>query len=297
MNLLHFVIGILFATSTAQATTTLQTNETLRHAENEMYSYKLITSKNAVLCKHMTAVYNERFRHPLERGNKPYSLSGTTPMLFGVRYDNMFERLAGVAYDKGITWDILLSKYPSSPEYDAIRWREGRYLGGFPGDESRQYRPFLVAEIDIDKDEQVDELIKTNFMTRKTLSEGVGSSYGGEDSLTIFYSGGLDLNRLDLDALFSPNTNTTKSRAYDLQLGQQMRPFLYRGTVYIAAYEQSWAPSKRVSRFPSAEFMNIYRVTRQLKDASSDAATGVTSVDEICQIQMHSHPIPTRYLP
>jgi hypothetical protein len=67
---------------------------------------------------------------------------------------------AGVAHDSQMTLQMSFSALPTSPEFDAIHWREGRIDLGAPVGES----PALIAEFDLDNDNRPELVVKSGFM-------------------------------------------------------------------------------------------------------------------------------------
>jgi hypothetical protein len=60
-----------------------------------------------------------------------------------------FPRLPGVEHDYKATVAMLASRMPSSPEFDAVQWKEGRAIFGEPpesaGPQNATVMPILVA--------------------------------------------------------------------------------------------------------------------------------------------------------
>ena len=92
---------------------TLRTEKTITKNEPR-YRYMLERGEDKALCPHMTQVFNDKFKTPWY---KSWLKLESDPILFGLPYSKQFERLPGVAYDKHSTFDMLLVKYPTSPEF------------------------------------------------------------------------------------------------------------------------------------------------------------------------------------
>jgi hypothetical protein len=192
--------------------------------DGDSYRYLLEDGKQARVCRHMQHVYNEKFRQPWSF-QEPRT---TTPP---------FPRLPGVEYDERKALDLLSSAFPTSAEFDAVQWKEGRIIR----DANRNITtPMLVAEADIDNDGRQDLLVKISFML--SYSPAHRSVPGGNDRLFV-----LDKNQLALDqsaTLMSfyghighPRPALIDDKALDLG-ARAIRPFVYNGITYLSVYEQ-----------------------------------------------------------
>jgi hypothetical protein len=177
------------------------------------------------------------------------------------------------------------SRQPSSPEFEAIKWREGRY--GFA---THRDVPMLVAEFDIDNNGQTDLVLKSSFMVGFEPSHG--SAPGGEDTLLVFATGALDLER---QIYFGPGFRVATNEArpamihggYELRL---IRPFILNAVVFLSAYEQVWEGGEfqdlgaRFSRL-EGEYTNVLRY----KSGAHLLAPGRWSdldVERVCRYRM-----------
>jgi len=269
-------------------------------AQEVHYRYQLKESHDKDLCIHMTHVFDQNFRTPWYKG---WLKLEPNPVLFGKPYDQVFERLPGVEYSKKYTWNMLLSKYPSSPEFDEVHWREGRvsYVGG--ASSISRPEPMLVAEIDIDNDGQKEWVVKHSFMDKMTTWEGMGQAYGGSDSLKIFPFDGFDpLAPLTNEQLFYGQKPDRPPRMIDRDVTEkldtaQLRPFVFKGKVYLSAYQVYWpnleltkqlghnAIAKPDKVYPEREYMNILRVTtggRRILGQVIETA----NTETVCHIRM-----------
>jgi hypothetical protein len=189
------------------------------------YRYKLEKGANVEVCKHMEAVYNREFRHPWGRFEEQVTRLPEFP------------RLSGVEYDERIALDLRYSTFPTSPEFDAIQWHEGR---GIWDEERKRVQPFLVADFDIDNDGRSDRVVKIGFML--TFWPAGRSVPGGEDELFVFDEDQVDLTRtVVLSAFYRYVGQRRPARvAYDT-LGlaaRSIRPFVHKGVTYLSVYEQ-----------------------------------------------------------
>lgn len=247
-------------------------------AQEVRYQYRLEEGHDKKICAHMTQVFNQQFRTPWGKGHGSLERN---PSVFGIPSDQIFERLPDVIYEKDFTGRMLLSKFPSSSEFDAVHWQEGRFCldsGSFYP--NCALYPMLVAEIDIDNDGQKDWVIKTDFMSRMTTNEGRGQSYGGNDDLRIFRLEGFDplAANITSEQLFHGQRQNSPPRVIDRLIAErldtvQLRPFIYMKKTYLSAYQVYWpnlelskqlghnAKAKPSQLYPERENMNILRVT------------------------------------
>lgn len=270
-------------------------------AQEVHYRYRLIESHDKELCPHMTQVFSQHFRTPW---HKSWLKLEPNQVLFGKPYDQVFERLPGVEYNKKFTWSMLLSKYPSSPEFEAVHWREGRvnYANGASPPVYRP-EPMLVAEIDIDNDGQKDWVVKHSFMDKMTTWEGMGQAYGGGDSLKIFPFDGLDpMAPLTNEQLFHGQKPERPPRMIDRDVTEkldtgQLRPFVFKRKVYLSAYQVYWPNlelTKQVGHnaiaepdqlYPEREYMNILRVTAR-GERLLGRIVETANTETVCRIRM-----------
>lgn len=264
------------------------------YAQVELYKYRLEESKDKDLCLHMTEVFNRNFKTPWDRGQKPWKPNST---IFGKTYEQVFERLPGVEYSLEFTWDMLLSKFPRSSEFDAVNWKEGRvnYSDGQPSPFHRA-GPMLVAEIDIDNDGKKEWVVKHSFMQKAptNLVSGVGDhDYSGWDVLTIFPPNGLDLAiPLTNTQLFRGQKPGLQPRKVDDEVALQLRPFIYGDKTYLSAYQVVWydeSVSKnnhhRYKIYPDEEYLNILRVTGGGQYLHSSIIK-TSNTEIVCRIRM-----------
>lgn len=270
-------------------------------AQTAHYRYQLKESHDKELCAHMTQVFNQSFRTPWY---KSWLKSEPNPVLFGKPYDQIFARLPGVEFKTKFTWNMLLSKYPSTPEFEAVRWREGRvnYADGATPPVYRPY-PTLIAEIDIDNDGQKDWVVKHSFMDKMTTYEGWEQAYGGDDSLMIFSFDGFDpMMPLTNTQLWHGQKPDRLPRKIDRNVTEkldtaQLRPFVFNGKTYLSAYQVYWpnlelskrlgheATAKPNQHYPEREYMNILRVTGGGKRLF-DQAIETANTETVCHIRM-----------
>ena len=165
------------------------------------YDYKLVMNKNPKLCKHMEEVYKTHFKRPWDL--EP--LGGWEQLLKNDRV------LLKTAY----------SRYPTSPEFSAIEWKDYMYKDEF-GD-----RPLLIAEFDIDNDGTKDLVLKPSFFS--------GGNPDQWEFLLIFQPG-----ELNLDQSLSRRDVWGEGKALRPKVisdAAVMRPFLFNGIAYLSWYD------------------------------------------------------------
>jgi len=200
------------------------------------YRYQL-ESPGSELCEHMTKVFNQH----LER---PWYVDTEIPG------EDFFERLPGVVYDP--TVPEILARFPTSPEFEAVKWREGRIQRSPGGGRVRQGR-ILVAELDIDNDGVKEWVVQHQFLygplpPLNFIMPNGNYSITHSDGYAIFPAGGLDLTMpLSDDNLFDGQISGYATRMLGFPTGtaQQLRFFVFRGKTYLAAYRPYWIERAR----------------------------------------------------
>ncbi|UCV05667.1 hypothetical protein [Dechloromonas denitrificans] len=264
------------------------------YTQTELYKYRLEESKDRSLCVHMTQVFNQNFKAPWDRG---VGAEGANPTVFGKPYDQIFERLPEVGFDRESTYEMLLSKFPSSPEFDAVKWKEGMVCYPEGGNEDICHpHPMLVAEIDIDNDGHKEWVVKHSFMFKiptKFVSDAGDEDYSGEDGLALFPKDGLDLTMpLTLKQLVHGQKSGRQPRLLDLKVALQLRPFAYKGKTYLSAYQivlddKNLSPKKHppYQLYPDREYMNILRVLAGGKRLEGQIIE-TANTESVCRIRM-----------
>lgn len=192
--------------------------------DDDSYIYRLEDGKQAKVCRHMQRVYNDKFRRPWSFQDHPIS---TPP----------FPRLPGVDYDERKALDLRFSAFPTSREFDAIQWREGRIVA----DVRRNITtPTLVAEADVDNDGQQEVLVKIALML--SYAPAHRSVPGGEDQVFVLNKDQLDVNQSVTSKTFYGHVGQKRPAFLSymtLGLGaRSIRPFVYDGITYLSVYEQ-----------------------------------------------------------
>jgi hypothetical protein len=216
--------------------------------ELEQYRYVLDTSADTKVCSHMQRVYNSNFRYPWKR---PFLTKRVDDPEYGANSPYSFPKLPGVAHDALAAFAMSFSRKPSSPEFEAIEWREGRIDYGQPAGDG----PALVAEFDIDNDGKQELVIKSGFV-RTYESDG---GRGGWDYVYVLWSRRMqDLpNPIPLSTASGRTGQATlasgRTGQATLTLSPEfpyrfIRPFRLDGTTYIATYGETYK-NKRMTEF------------------------------------------------
>jgi hypothetical protein len=249
------------------------------YADTELYSYKLVDSQDKPLCTHMTKVFNKDFKAPWNIG---YLGLNPNPVTKGKPLNQVFERLPGVEYNERFTFGMIYSKYPITPEFEAIHWREGRYCSRSGNLECDTMRPMLMAQFDIDNDGKQDWILKKSFMKDILSWE---SQHGLGDVLVIFQGDQFDPSLpIESKELWYGQKGNGPSRYLKDAL---LRPFVFESNAYIAAYQYKLVKKHKSDAFllPSDEHMNILRVTKGSYHYGLETALRATT-DSVCTIRM-----------
>jgi hypothetical protein len=255
----------------------------------DRYRYVLEKSANDKVCRHMQKVYSRDFAHPFKRPGLTALKNDPNDPAYGPKGRYAFPKLPGVSHDNRMTLDMSYSRLPSSPVFEAIEWKEGRYRFESGGGPDLGDLPMLVAEFDINNDGVVDTVIKHKFML--SYFPG-GRAPGGEDALFVFERGAIVLTQRVTSGMFYKLQDDRKKPAmipgsYSSRL---IRPFLLEGVVYLSAYEQVWEGGEfrdfgRVTKL-EGEYMNVL----QYRGGGENFGPGKWSeleTDLVCRIRMN----------
>jgi hypothetical protein len=198
-------------------------------SESDRYRYQLELNADAKVCGQMERLYNGTFKQPWERAKSKQAA---------------FPRAPGVARNQALEGQLFYSGTPSSSEFTAIKWQEGRSF--FSGSSSPQ-AVTLVAEFDIDNDGTREVVIKSQFMRSVAPSAGT-------DQLWVLRRKAVDPAKpIDMNRVFGKAREdgtrqisnvtlhyTEKDRPAEIS-GERMaatliRPFVFGGKTYVAAY-------------------------------------------------------------
>lgn len=191
---------------------------------DSVYRYKLEMSKDDKVCRHMEKVYKEKFRSPWMYRADVWSDPD--------RAKKVFTRLPSVEFNADLAQLMSQAKFPSSPEFEAINWREGRYKSTVSSKEVTL--PVLVADFDIDNDGTLDTVLHGTFYTPKHPSH---------DAFSIYPEGALDLMVFE-DSWLPPSTDAQIQKTRTLyrsvetltdETWNSLRPFILDGVTYLSA--------------------------------------------------------------
>jgi hypothetical protein len=251
--------------------------------EEISYTYRLTTSQALQLCEHMGSVFNANFRKiwvrepvPLADTASPYSPDGRFA----------FPRVGGIEHDRMKTFDMALSKLPSSPEFDAIAWEETRVTTGAPAGvqipESSRPLAALIAYFDFDNDGRKDTVLKYGF-TRGY--EAIRDRAESAEYLSVWRS---KTKEVRPNASLWALANAVGADRPIAANGQYLRPFMYEGRAYVAKYEM------RFSDFESGK-LGPYQISKETMTILDLRDTGahveltrmpVWTETAVCQFEM-----------
>lgn len=241
------------------------------------YRYKLEHSEDKVLCPHMTQVFNDKFKTPWY---KSWLKLEPDPYLFGVPYSQHFERLPGVAYDKRSTYSMFLSKYPTSPEFDAVKWQEGQ-IENDPDRKGKEL-PILITQLDIDNDGEMEWVVKHGF-----LKNGDNTRVSEQDRLSIYRTDTFNFTeKVQAGAMYYGQNG--RARPKTLGTAMQLRPFMFSGKAYIAAYQAKGGSFDQATfeGNPTREYLNIWRLTGK-SQRFYNQSTETLDTATVCRIRMY----------
>lgn len=266
------------------------------YAASEHYRYRLEQGAEKEVCQHMTQVFNSRFKTPWDKGTLD---SAPVPKIQGVPYDQVFERMPGVEYNKRFVFDMLLSKYPTSPEFEAVKWLETRVTW-----DNSEY-PALIVQLDIDNDGRLDWIVKSPFMHRMTTWEGWQQGFGGRDDLELYAQEDFDSSVLVRSSKVANHGEkpVNPRRNIDAQVTDgldtsQLRPFVFKDKTYLSAYQVFW-PNLELSKkagqsvqakpdklYPDREYMNILAALPGGVKKYEYSPLVTSNTETVCRIRM-----------
>jgi hypothetical protein len=205
------------------------------------YRYKLEMNKDDKVCRHMEKVYKKNFRNPWAYRADVWSDEN--------RAKNVFTRLPGVEFNAVLAQLMSKARFPSSPEFEAIKWREGRFKyqttdtknGGEVVITGTTINPLLVADFDIDNDGKLDTVIQGGFF---------GGMVYGIDSFSVHPAGTVDLKDLVGESIvkvrdvqsFREVDGMGEALSVGVDTWRSLRPFILDDFTYLsgARYESPY---------------------------------------------------------
>ena len=221
-----FFMGFMISIRQAIA---VEKNEPASGGVGPAYTYEIDVSNNPDVCNHMLRVFNTCFKNlwdapPLGVDDVPnYSAAG--------KY--AFPRLQGVEHDTRMTFDMRYSKLPSSKEFDAVTWKEGRITNGNPG--VKQYSaPVLIGHFDINNDQKTDTVLKVGFMPGYDYL--IGPKRNGHFLEYLIAWSDENVRLSDKSSLWELQNGGLASEWPTPINATYMRPFIYKQRSYLARY-------------------------------------------------------------
>ena len=223
--------------------------------EFDTYRYSLEKNNNNKVCSHMAEVYTKFFK-------KPFDITNYVAM-YKENGSNLPPLLPGAKDDFRSFISMRFSFYPSSPEFNAIKWQVGKQMRGGTEQMHDVYPniPFIAADMDIDNDGQLETVIKHEFIECYVP----GCVYGHADVLSIFRKGDIDLMNgpIEWHAFFkAQNDHPPLAVIYGPQSTCDLvRPFIYDGVTYLSCYHQTWIKDYRNfhDETPDREYTDVLK--------------------------------------
>ncbi len=179
------------------------------------YRYVLLKGQQHEVCRHMLRVYNRDF------SKRPHD------------FDNLTEvngiTLPGAGKDNLWLFNLKSSFHPTSPEFEAVKWEiKTADFQMSPAKPKDDQKAIIAAHLDIDNDGQDEVVIKGVF--------NLGEKYGYEE-LWVYERGEIDIseNVIPTKVLFSGTDGKHPPRI--IGSGAHIRPFIYKGLVYLHEYD------------------------------------------------------------
>jgi hypothetical protein len=213
-----------------------------------------------------------------------------TDAAYSVDSKYAFPLLSGVQHSARTTFDMMYSAWPTSSEFSAIHWMEGRAIqGGCPAGKTctaaSRPEPILIAYFDFDNDGFVDTVIKFG-----AFFPGYARMSWAEEGLIVWRGQKLKIgNMANLWDLEHPADKglTPLIEWYSVYI----RPFIYRGVTYVASYEPSFSEeaSNSLNRYmPPYPIREDMFVEKYSFTGRTEAVTGRPqwTTDTICDFGM-----------
>jgi hypothetical protein len=252
-------------------------------AANTSYTFFLSDSRDPGLCTHMEAVFNSKFK---EMWKDPPAMQ-SIPLTFSSTSQYAFPLVSGVSHDIKATFAMRFSKVPSSSEFDAISWAEGRTELAPVSLDNGIRRPYLISYVDFDNDAIMDTIVKVSFSIGYPWLFFHGGDTGDAELLLVFRGQHVDPSTIsNIPDLIRGSALRSKPLVVN---GDWLRPFIYRNKTYVASYSQGFddKPTKqsranRRMHLPPHETIVIYAYRLLARDNSDPVLNGRT----ICRLDM-----------
>ncbi len=246
--------------------------------EFDTYRYKLEENNNDKVCLHMAGVYNKFFKKPFAMTideNEYEKGEGNLPAL-----------LPGAKRDWGSFINMRFSFQPTSPEFDAIKWKVGKLIRPtHEGERVVLNFPFIAADMDLNNDGQFVTVIKNEFMSCYISYHSCNPA----DSWSIFRKGDIDLMQGPIEwdvPLKGQNGHPPLAVIYGRSSTCNiMRPFIYDGVTYLSCYHRKWLKDLRDYRngTPNWEYTDVlkYQGVEKLPDGRDPI-----KAETVCRFRM-----------
>jgi hypothetical protein len=221
----------------------------------QTYRYILKENRNPEVCGHMLRVFNDKFTHLWDAPPMPWSKKNQD---YAADSKYAFELLPGVEHSTAATFEMRFSAQPTSPEFSAIHWKEGRGIpGGCPAGETcpgEAPQPILVADFDIDNNGTIDTVIQQQFFG------GYRRARDSQEYLIVWRSQNFTIRGVaDIWKLEHP---MNQALTPIISLDMYARPFIYAKQTYVARYVQDLGQSADLTSWtkpPAREDMLVQR--------------------------------------
>lgn len=231
---------------------------------DRIHRYKLVKSNSAAMCQHMAGVYRKNFKHPWHQESQKW-VDGDR--YFGKLPSELFKAFDGVVQTPSDSYYLLLNFSPSSVEFDAVPWVEGRMkihpYSSLSKERQQEFYPILVANIDVDNDGVNEYFIKLGFLASPPRNGLFGWGSAPIDAIRIYDGEAVksaDFSRLESrkhqeNAALSNIFRTNASKTF-------IRPLKYQGRWYFHAYHTKWPEVETAHGLPSKESIEIFQIDR-----------------------------------
>lgn len=259
----------------------------------DTYGYKLEVNNDDTVCRHMQKVYNAFFRQPWAThvsNSKAYASDGIYAF---PRYPG----LEGFDISTGI---YSHSRRPSSPEFDAVPWREALRFDTTPDAPPlvlcEQYRKertmgpkgtrcffaLLIADFDIDNDGKIETVVKDNFMT-----EVPQITLHTRDHYRIFPQGSVDPWQYYSVLRDQYEKHDFWPRVFSND-PFMARPFILNGVSYLSSYRRWYKDENSVNNvYPDNEYMEIFKTNGMMQvDRGARYINNEYQMDLVCRFRM-----------
>ncbi|OIR07702.1 hypothetical protein GALL_99840 [mine drainage metagenome] len=246
--------------------------------EFDTYRYKLEQNNNDKVCSHMAGVFSKYFKKPFNTINDEAEYvkdGGIQPPL-----------LPGAKNDLRSFVTMSFSFQPTSPEFDAIKWRVGKQIQPGSGQNHDVYPniPFIAADIDINNDGQIKTFIKHGFMS---CYLGYGGACNSGDSWSIFRKGDIDLMQGPIEwdvPIQGQNGHPPLAVILENLACNIVRPFIYDGVTYLSCYNRKLNSVRDYRKgTPHREYTDVlkYQGIEKLPDGRT-----LLKAETVCRFRM-----------